>query len=110
VTLRLVGCIAVISAYFMLLRGMFLLFDKRRFMFNLGVGRYVNPSYKIFIEELFKVKDNPTQEARQVIKQKYQNKISKIYIFRIYYQNLIFHFLIGNLIIPSNLLLFVNYQ
>ncbi len=34
----------------------------------LGVGRFVNPSYKLFIEEFFKVKNNPTQEARQVMK------------------------------------------
>jgi hypothetical protein len=40
------------------------------FIFNLGFGRYVNPSYKIFLEEFFKVKNNPTQEARQVIEEK----------------------------------------
>ncbi len=99
VTFRLVGCIAVVSAYFMLLRGMLelILFNKTKFIFNLGVGRYVNPSYKLFIEEFFNMKNNPTKEARQVIK-KNKTKFKKIYIFRIFSQNLIFLFHIGNLI------------
>jgi len=61
VTLRLVGCIAIIAAYFMLFR---------------GFGRYVNPSYKMFIEEFFKVKNNPTPEARQNFLSKFDFSLS----------------------------------
>ncbi|CAF1452037.1 unnamed protein product [Rotaria sp. Silwood1] len=60
-TLRIVGCIAIISAYFMLLR---------------GIGRYVNPHYKIFIEEFYKVKNNPTKEARQNLLSKFDFSLS----------------------------------
>jgi hypothetical protein len=68
VTFRIAGCIAVITAYFMLFRGMLeLILIKKRFIFHLGVGRFVNPSYKLFIEEFFKVKNNSSQEVRQVI-------------------------------------------
>jgi hypothetical protein len=35
---------------------------------ELAAGRFVNPTYKNFIDEFYKVKNNPTQEARQVIK------------------------------------------
>jgi len=53
----------------MLFRGMFTIEYIRWLMYNnnLGIGRYVNPSYKTFIEEFFKVKNNPTPETRQVI-------------------------------------------
>ncbi|CAF3444363.1 unnamed protein product, partial [Rotaria sp. Silwood2] len=60
-TLRIVGCIAIISAYFMLLR---------------GIGRFVNPNYKIFIEQFYKVKSNPTKEARHNLLSKFDFSLS----------------------------------
>ncbi|CAF1015480.1 unnamed protein product [Rotaria sordida] len=60
-TLRIVGCIAIIAAYFMLLR---------------GIGRFVNPSYKIFIEEFYKVKSNLTKETRQNLLSKFDFSLS----------------------------------
>ncbi|CAF1107139.1 unnamed protein product [Adineta steineri] len=61
VTLRVTGCIVIISAYFMLLR---------------GVGRYVNPNYKVFIDEFFKVKHNSTPETRQNLLTKFDFSLS----------------------------------
>jgi hypothetical protein len=71
VTVRVVGCIAIISAYFMLFRGRFPV-EKCQIVdsCNLGIGRYVNPSYKKFIEEYYTVKNNSTPEARQVMEKK----------------------------------------
>ena len=70
VTVRVVGCIAIVSAYFMLFRGKLPVECKKVDGCNLGLGRYVNPSYKKFIEEYHALKNNPTQEARQVMKKR----------------------------------------
>jgi hypothetical protein len=64
----------------------------------LGISRFINPSYKIFVNEFIKVKTNSTKEARQVIKYK-QKKKSLQFDFRNFYQNLIFLFHIGSRII-----------
>jgi len=61
VTLRLVGCIAIITAYFMLFR---------------GVGRFINPNYKTFIQEFFEMKNNSTPETRQRFLSKYDFSLS----------------------------------
>ncbi|CAF0885400.1 unnamed protein product [Adineta ricciae] len=61
VTLRLAGCVAIVSAYFMLLR---------------GVGRYVNPSYKLFIDEFYRVKTNTSKDARQHLLAKFDFSLS----------------------------------
>ncbi|CAF1108551.1 unnamed protein product, partial [Didymodactylos carnosus] len=56
ITFRLLGCIAILSAYFVLLRGM---------------GRFINPAYVLFIEEYFKTKKNPIQQLKQALFSKY---------------------------------------
>lgn len=94
--LRVAGCLAVISAYFMLFR---------------GIGRFVNPNYKAFIDEYFRVKANSTAETRRVRKRDNQtcNRI-RFDLFRIFFRNMIFPCHIGRLIIPLIQLLFVVYR
>ncbi|CAF0839075.1 unnamed protein product [Rotaria sordida] len=59
--LRLSSCMIIIPIYFMLLR---------------GISRFINPTYKTFINEFSQVKCNSTQKTRQKLLAKYDFSLS----------------------------------
>ncbi|CAF1009516.1 unnamed protein product [Didymodactylos carnosus] len=60
-TFRFLGYIAILSAYFVLLR---------------GIGRFINPVYVSFIEQYSRIRKNPTQQTKQTLLSKYDFSLS----------------------------------